>query len=262
MLSLIANKGLGDALYLRALTLRYLEDGEDRINVFTFWPNAFFGLPDCVEIKNPVTMRPDEPGLKYLAYCITCPFPEGHSRAYSQFAMATRRLGFDDVDLKLGWTIQNVELVKMVHAKAAGRPIMLYQPLKQMDHPEARLLRPLDDDFERYLKRNSNYFRIRIGHPNYLSMKRKRRGDYDLDLIGCPISDVFDLAMISTRIFCEPCFLVVLAEATDTEFTCLFSRRAQRERFSIAYNVKPARIFYKPHLATVLYDEEAALVDA
>ena len=254
MISLVANKGLGDALYQRAITWHLLEQGTVPIRVFAWWPDAFLDFPNDVEVMRMELLDKYKVNLRHVAYRLNSP-----KTTTNQFATACQSVGLNGhVDLKLNWKVRNYRLFETVKRRSVGRPILLYQPLKRPRSIEQHRIRPHDAAFERYLKAHvQSHFCIRIGHRAYLSEPWSGGEACHMDLVGkTSIPDLFDLALASDQMFCEPCFIVVLAEAANKPFTCMFAARAKQfDITSVSRNVTPERIFYKPHLATVLYDE-------
>lgn len=250
MIKLNGPKGLGDAIYLRALALHLLDRGET-IDVRTRWPQVFADLP--------VTTRPadnidDYDELKHMTACLYCNVPQ--IRMLDKFRLACLQAGFDEaVELRMGWTIKNAVLIETVKTQAAGRPLMLYQPLKLSRGAEQEALRPRRQAYSGYVNSRTDCFRVKTGHPNHVQMDPAL--DCEMDLIGkASISDVFDVAAASDAIFAEDSYLSILAQALDKPLVCMFSRRALDSRNARLCNSGPARMFTKPRFATAIYDDD------
>jgi hypothetical protein len=246
-IDLNAPKGLGDAIYLRAIVLHLLERG-DEPTVFTRWPDVFADIPATVKRVEDVTGAED---LRHAMYCLFCRVPA--VRALDQFALACLQAGIlEPVALRMDWKIKNDRLVDDIRRRAGSRRILLFQPVK-CANADQEALRPKQDSFARFIA-GGDGFRVKVGNPAHI-----RAGDAtpcDLDLIGkTSISDVFDVASVIDSIYCEPCFLLPLAEAMDKPVVCMFSRRGLASKVERVYNVTPERLFHKKHLATAVYDE-------
>ncbi len=242
MFDLIAAKGLGDALYLRALALHLTECGE-AVRVFTGWPEAFSDLPITVKA---LCDRTGEEDIRHCQYCLHCRLPE--VRKGSMFEMACRQAGvFEDVALRMRWEVKNTALVKQVKRAAAGRPIMVYQPLKPAAGHEQKAMQPRADSFRRYVFK-SDCFRVKLGILD-------DDVSSDMNLVGhTSVADAFDVVSAADLVFGEPCYLITLAQAMDKRYVCMFSNRSKTALQSRVREMTPARFFHKPDLGTALYD--------
>lgn len=247
MIELIAPKGLGDAIYLRAITFHLLGQLE-HVTVYTPWPEVFEDLKITVRKINEQGKACD---LRPLAYSRK----SGCEGPQDQFSRACRRAGFmDKIGLSIFWKVRNTALLDSIRRQAKGRRILMYQSIKDFNNPYQELLRPDVKAFNGFVSKCHEFFRIKVGGKGWLA-PAYRDAPCDLDLVGrTSVHDVFDIASIADTIFCEPCFLVVLAEAMDKPFTCMFSRRGIESAITTVSDINPQRIFNKPHLATAVYD--------
>lgn len=243
-----APKGLGDAIYLRALALHCLNAGE-RVEVCTRWPEVFAGLP--VKIRS-ADRFDDYDALSHMVACLHCQVP--HIRKIDKFRLACLQAGIaEPVELKLNWAVRNRPLVETITEKAAGKPILLFQPLKLAHNEEQKLMQPNAAAYSGFINSKAEFFRVKVGDA---ACVEKSQLDCDLDLIGkASISDVFDIATATDVIFGEMSYLPILAQAMDRKFTAMFSRRGIDSKNKRASGVTPERLIQKPHLATVLFDE-------
>lgn len=250
MVELIAPKGLGDAIYLRAIVF-YLLGLKEQVTVYTPWPMVFDDLPVTVRSMREMDEAKD---LRPVAYSRKGSGPV-LDLSLDQFRRGCLRAGFPDfIGLQMFWKVRNKALLKDIRNKAKGRKIFIYQPVKLSNNPYQEVLRPDVKAFNGFVDKHKDYFRIKIGSLAYLAAD-SAKAPCDLDLIGqTSVHDVFDLASIADAIFCEPCFLVVLAEAMDKPFTCMFARKGLESDMDTVSDITPARIFNKPHLATAVYD--------
>ena len=251
MIELRAPRGLGDAVYLRAVVLHLLAL-EHKVGVHTLWPAAFADLPVRVGNMEDSLGRPN---LRIVAYELGRLNPDN----LSNFATACLRAEITEpVELRLGWTVRNHALLERVTRMAAGRPIMLYQPTKSTRNTEQQLMRPARKVYNAFVAAQKQYFRIKLGQPPFV--ESDAGAPCELDLFGATsIHDMFDLATICDFAFGESCVVPMLAEACDKPFAIMFTRRAldytgsmQNQRIR---NVTPERLFHKKHLGTAVYDE-------
>jgi len=249
MIEIKASKGLGDALYLRAIALHLLERGE-AVTIFTLWPEAFHGVAATVKGLDQLTGAED---LELAAYCVFCRNPALERQ--DQFTRACLQVGIrEPVALRLDWKVRNPALVERIKAQAGGRPILVYQPNKKANNPEQALLRPRSEAFNAHLAAQRECFRVKVG--THHALDRDEGAPCDLDLFDrTSVSDVIDIATAADRFFGETCWLLVAAEALDKPFTCMFSRRGLASPRRRVCNVTPALVFHKPHLTTAVFDE-------
>lgn len=244
MFKLNAGKGLGDAIYLRA-TARHLVSLGEEVEVYTVWPEVFADMPVMIRSVAEIV---DNGDLRHVAPC-NCRIPQ--VEALDQFANATARAGVPDAPLRIDWTVRNPALVDRVRRQAAGRPILLYQPVKRAKNPQQAALRPMREAFNRYVAERTE-FRVKLGHAAWV--EEDNEVACEMDLFGhTSVADVFDIATAANVIFAEPCYLAVLAQAMDKELICMFSRRALSSENVRVSSVTPQRFLHKP--AQAVFDE-------
>lgn len=249
MIEITASKGLGDAIYLRAIVLHLIERRE-RVVVFTQWPDLFSDLP--VEVK-PLTCRTGDEDLRHAKPCLHCRIAAvGHLDAFS---MACLQAGITEpVRLRMDWVPRNRALVERVRRAAAGRPILAFQPLKRATTLSQALERPDRAAYARFIAREVDCFRVKLGHPRYT--QDSGHPACDLDLFGAlSVTDALDVLAISARAFGEPCYVTIAAEAMGKPFTCMFSRRGVDSGHRYASNLKPSRTFHGD-LGRAVFDDE------
>lgn len=244
MISLRASSGLGDAIHLRAAVLHLLSCGES-VGVFTKFPEVFSDLP--------VTIRPLEDGdtcdgLRHFNHKLSM-----EPSCVDAFTGACLRAGIEwPVPLRMNWTVQNHELLAQIRQLAAGRPIFVFQPVKHSSNWQQELLRPSREPYNAFIAKHQDYFRIKLGHPDYV----EDRGEpCELDLMGkASIKDALDIGTIGDLFFGESCYVPMLGEAMDKRYAIMFTRRALNANDRIR-NMTAERLFHKKHLATAVYDE-------
>lgn len=252
MIELSASKGLGDAIYMRAIVLHLLRRGE-QVTVFTAWAEVFDDLP--VTVRGLAERTGDE-DWRHAKPCLHCRIKAvGHLDA---FTMACLQAGIEGpVPLRMDWRVRNIDLVQRVKREAAGRPILLFQPLKKSSNMNQALARPKHGAFAEFLAARADHFRVKVGRPQDLVPDAHL--PCDLDLMGrTSVQDVFDIGTVCDTAFGESCFVLVMAEAMDKPFTWMFSRRGIESGRTHVQNIRPGRVFHKRHLATAVFDEPEA----
>lgn len=246
MIHLNASKGLGDALYLRAVALHLLRRGE-LLTLYSKWPDAFADLAVTVLPRSECEGRDD---LRNVLYSLSRDDPHGKSN----FEAACEKAGIaEPVDLRLDWTVKNPDLIERITEQAAGRKIFVYQPLKFARNNEQRLLRPQREPYNRFIANHREHFRIRLGEPPYVDADRS--APCEMDLLGnSTIHDAFDIGTIGDLFFGESCFIPMLGEASGKRFAIMFTRQALKSDGRIR-NVTPARLFHRKELGEAVYDE-------
>lgn len=242
MYELVAAKGLGDAIYLRALALHLLERGKV-VTVFTRWPDVFADMPVKIEAD-----RTGYEDIRHCAYCLHCRLPE--VRVETMFGMACRQAGVSEpVALRLGWAPRS-----RPPRRLKGR-LLVYQPPKVVNGVEQGLLQPDRAAFRRYITSRTDCIRVKVG------AELGEHGDMpaEVDLVDqTTIPELFDLASAADEFFGEPCALITIAQALDKPAVCMFSAKAKDAKQARVRNLTPARFFHKPELATAIYDAEVA----
>lgn len=250
MIQLRASKGLGDAIYMRAIAL-HLRDRGESVEVFTAWPDVFSDLGVPVRA---LAHASGEEDWRYAKPCLHCRIVSG----MDAFSMACLQAGVDGpVALRIGWSVRNVALADKVRSAAGGRPVLVYQPPKLARNLNETLSRPRAEAYREALASVARgHFVIRLGHPSYTEATRLA---CDLDLFGSvSVTDAIDVCAIADHIFCEPSYMLAAAEALEKPYTCVFSRRAVDSGRTYISNLTPTRLCHKPRLMTAIFDEEAA----
>jgi hypothetical protein len=119
------------------------------------------------------------------------------------------------------------------------------------------LLKPKSFSFARFIAgaKSDEYFRIRMGHSQYV--ETNGHTNYELDLLDkLKVTDVLDVCTVGDVFFGEECYLTHIAEALDRQVICMLSRRAALSKEWVRHRTME-RMFNKPHLASVVYDEAA-----
>lgn len=248
MFELDGSRGLGDALYVRAVALYLLERGE-KLAIFTQWPDVFTDLAVTVRPLTAYTGREDLHHVVSCLHCRVCPV-----KVMDKFTLSCRQAGIeDDVPLRVDWRPRNPALVERIRRKAGGRPVLLYQPPKIAGSDEQREQEPSREAFCRVIDHYAGtHYRVKTGHGKYVH----GYGACEMDLFGkLTVTDALDLCTVADLSFSTPSFLGIMAEAQDKPHLCMFTRRAAVSPYVRARNLTPARFFHKPELGTAIYDE-------
>lgn len=242
-----AAKGLGDAIYLRAVVLHLLAQGET-LTVVTGWPDVFSDLPVTVK---PLSSATGDEDWHHAKPCLHCRIITD----VDQFAMACRQAGITEpVELRMNWRVKNTDLVARIKREAAGRKVFVYQPLKKASNVNQDLARPQWGAFRKVVEKHADHFRVRLGHPAHLD---DTPAPCELDLFGkTSVTDAFDIATIADVFFGEPCYLFILAQAMNKPSISMFSGRGADSGRHRIVNFSPERLFHKRHLTSAIYDDE------
>lgn len=246
MVRLVAPKGLGDAVYLRAIVLHLIGRGE-KVAVSTEWPQALDGLG--VEFRSRADVDSTYRPAGFSLHHKLAGLHEGYA-GLDQFEICCRRAGLDEepVTLQIQWAVKNKWLCKKVRSDAAGRPILIYQPRKRQGQSD---LTPKLEAFDEWLDAHKEFYRVRVGNKSFINADESR--DCDLNLVGATlVSDVFDLATVADLFFSEPSYLGMLAEAIDKPSVWMLSRDTVNQ--DDWNHLTPQRMFHKPHLSRAVYD--------
>jgi len=243
-----APKGLGDAICLRAVALHLVERGEP-VQLFTPWPDVFAGLP---VIACPPSEIDDDTDLRHVAAC-SCRIER--VQALDMFTNAKQRAGVPDAEFRIDWRIQNKALVLDLKRRAEGRPILVFQPVKRANTPAQAMVRPNADAFGQLIAKQRECFRVKVGHPSFVD--DDAHVPCEFDLFGkTSVSDVLDVVSAADRVFSEPCFLALAAQAMNKHLVCMFSTRALASDNPRVGNMRPQRIFHKPRLCMAVWDDQ------
>lgn len=244
MFVVMAAKGLGDAIHMRALVRHVM--AREPVTVFTGWPDVFADLPISVK---PLKARTGEEDIRHCNSCLHCRLPE--TRITSLFEMACRQAGVSEpVELRIDWRVMNRGLVDTIRIEAGSRKVLVYQPPKIVR--TARELRPKTEAFLGYLERQAGCYRVKVGHAG--AVQEMPEAPAELDLFGkTSVTDLLDIGSAADAFFSEPSYLPILAEAMGKPYACLFTHRAAQAGDSRVRNLTPERLFHTA-LGTAIYD--------
>lgn len=250
MINLDGSKGLGDALYVRAVARHLLFKEGKEVIVYTRWADIFSDLPLTVK---PLDARTGAEDLHHVVYCSHCRVQQPASLDF--FTLACRQAGImDEVHLFIDWKIRNQPLVDSIQEAAKGRRVFVYQSPKKAVNAEQEAMRPNRAAFNRYVANHNDCFRVRLGHPS--AVEDDQSAPHEMDLFGkISVTDALDVGSIAHLLFSDPSFITVMAESMGKRFTAMLSRRAETFPNVRARNATADRLFHNKNLLTVVYDE-------
>lgn len=233
-------KGLGDAIYVRAIALHLIGQGKT-VAVSTHWPDVFFGVP--------VTIVPPSGNELHIGFSLRHPLDDGIYSEFAgmnQFDIWCRRAGIaEPVKFDIQWQVQNRNLVRLIRRKAAGRKILVYQPRKK-ENP----LSPRRNPFYAWAHERSDCYRVRVGHPQFVE---GAVSDCEMDLVGkTGVTDILDVATVADLFFGDLSYLGIVADALGKRSVCMLSREIAASPEWRHLNAQ--RLFRNPHLAELVYD--------
>lgn len=249
MINLNGSKGLGDALYVRAVA-RHLVNRNKDVTVFTRWPVVFDGMPLTIR---PLEARNDAEDLRHVIYCSHCRVNEPQSLNF--FTLACKQAGIvEQVELYIDWQVKSRKLVDTIRDKARGRRVFVYQSPKRANSAEEASLRPHRSAFNSFVANHGDCFRVKLGHSSSVDIDASVPCDLDL-FDKTTVQEALDVCASADLLFSDPSFVTVMGEAMGKRFTAMLSRRAAESPSLRARSATPERLFHNKHLMTVVYDE-------
>lgn len=239
-------RGLGDALYLQSV-VRHLVNKGQKLHVMTDWPDVFEPLSDEVMLHPFSRERIDV----IAHYTI-----RKHYTDTTQFKDCCIQAGITEpVELRLDWTVKNASLVASVKSKAAGKPIMLVEmirnPMNRSDRFGIELLPDLELMQEVLTKLKEQYFLVQVGRGKELF----KFDGIDLDLTNATtVSDLIDLAYASSAMYGYCSFFVPLAESLNKKSLFVWSRRGLNSNEQFIRTITPQKILHKRDISHYIVD--------
>jgi hypothetical protein len=169
-----------------------------------------------------------------------------HFEGMDQFSICCRRAGIAEaVKLDLRWKVANRGLVERIRRKAAGRPVLVYQPRKRNNE-----MSPEPTPFYAWVRKRSDCYRVRVGHPKYVESVVS---ECELDLFGkTEVADILDVATAADLFFGDLCYLGIVADALGKPSVCMLSRQAIAQPEWC--HLTAQRMFRNANLATLDFD--------
>lgn len=228
-----AGSGLGDAIYLRSIVVRFLEQGH-LLEVLSDYPDVFAGLPvktnefsrARIDIIAHYTSRKSQPSS-------------------TQFQdMCASALVAWPVPLHIDWETRNAGLLRDVRSLAGERKVMLMHggraPMARTDGFGAELL-PRAEVMNLALEAvasRGNWFLVQVGQGKQVYPLR-----CDLDLQNqTSVTDLFDLAQFCDAVLSPCCFMVPLAESFSKKILAIWSAAGLSSMQSFISSVTPAKV--------------------
>lgn len=258
MINLVAPKGLGDAIYLRAVAEHLLSQGK-QLKLWTRWRDIFSDLPvdiatdkEMADLENKKD-KPEHHKLNAVTACLHCRVP--YIMGLDKFTLACLQAGIEEpIELKINWHTADYNLISTIKEKANGKPIMVYQPLRKGRTPDDEVMRPKQEAFTAFINSKTDYFKIKLGHFDYLNDSRNLACDLNFIDKTTP-AEALDIVSIADLVVGENCYLPIVAQAMDRKFVLMMARAAAQSERPKVHGVLPHRMVQKPHLGKVIWDE-------
>lgn len=231
-LSIRANSGLGDSIYLQSVARWFVEQGH-HVEACSAWPDVFRPLGDRVTVsafrRHPVD--------RLAAYTL-----RKGNRSTTQFQDCCIQAGAPrDTPLRLDWTPANWDLVRRIKALA---PVVIVPvaraPFDRKDGFGAELL-PDCSVIDRaiWLLRDLGVRIVQVGKGKPLF----RFTGIDLDLAGeTSVSDLIDVAWSADGVLGYVSFMVPLAESLDKPGLFVWSRLGLNSTRDFIAQITPKKI--------------------
>lgn len=232
--------GLGDALYVQAITRHLVNQGE-RLEVCTKWSEVFRYLP----VRIAPFSRSD---IQYLAH-----YSQRKGQPSKQFDDCRISCGIrEPVELKIDWQTTNPALVSSLQV---GKPIVCVQlprnPMGRTDGFGAELLpdcRAIQHAIDA-IKGRATVVQIGAGAALH------RFTGIDVDLSNkTSVSELLDVASIASAFIGYCSFVVPLAESFNRPLLAVWSRRGTKASSLFVRQITPQKILYKPTSSHVFDD--------
>lgn len=240
-----SGKGLGDSLYLQSVVRHLVENGRDNIEVCTSWPDVFRPLNGKVHVS---PFRRD---------CVDASFHYISRKRISetdQFTDCCIAAGIKEkIDLRLDWTPVNRRLLD--NMRNVGKPIVLVQlPRDPMGRPDGfgNDLLPNCKTIQKAIdKLGERAFTVQVGAGKPLHRFR----NIGLDLANrTSVSDLLDVASISSGALGYCSFIVPLAESLNKPVLLVWSRQGTQSRNDFIRAITPQKIFFRSSSTYVMDD--------
>lgn len=238
--------GLGDALYVQSAARHLIELGHE-VEACSNYPDVFRSLN---------------------GKCIASPFRRDSIDRlvhYSQRRLVKETDQFRDcciqaglkgkVDLRLDWSVKNVELYERVKSAAWGRPIIVVQlprlPMNRQGYedllPDCRALQRAIDGLH---KRGAFVVQVGSGAPKFTF------SGIDLDLANqTSVSDLIDAVFAADICLGYVSFLLPLAESLSKPTLMVWSRKNLNSTNSIMRTITPEKIIHRRDLVQTVMDD-------
>lgn len=243
-----SGSGIGDNLYLQSI-VRHLVGLGAKLQVCTSYPELFqFDVSFDKFEKSKVDY--------------VCHYVSGKSNPdTNQFQDMHRAIKIEHCELKLDWTVKNINLCNKIKAQAAGKPILFVHggraPMARTDGFGAELLP--DERVFRYIldQLRSKYFTVYCG-------KGQKIFEFavDLDLNDrTSVTDILDIASICDRFYGQCSFIIPLAESFDKKLLTLFSSKGFLSPREFIRKITPKKVLSKSSSTYVIDDWSTNQID-
>lgn len=230
-------RGLGDALYVRAVAEKLKQKGP--VTALTDYADVFIG--------SGIKVAPfQRNGAGIVAHYV-------HSRANedtTQWQDVCRSAGIN-AELRFSWKVQNAGLVRSVREKARGRAVVLVhggrEPMDRKDGFGLALM-PKQEAFDAVLRSMRGCFLVQIGKAEQIYPLA-----CDLDLNGqTTVSDVLDLAWDCDAVITQCGFPIPLAECFDKPLLAVWGAAHKTSNHVFIRQTTPQKVLSSPRDSFVM----------
>lgn len=243
-LAIRGGSGLGDALYVQAISRHLVGQGRE-LEVCTRWPQVFAPLEPSVTYSDFRRLNIDVLATYSLRRKI---------RDTDQFQDCCIQAGIEDpVELKLDWKPKHSALIDLLRGQR--KPVIAVQlPRLPMDRkdgfgedllPDCRVIQKGID------RLNGDAFIVQIGAGEPLH----RFDGIDLDLANkTTVPDLIDVASVVGGFLGYVSFIVPLAESLSKPSLLIWSRRGMNSHQPLVRRLVPKKVLHKPTSRAVIDD--------
>lgn len=234
-------RGLGDALYVRAVAEAYIRKGE-QVSVCSDYADVFIGSGATVEpfCRNRVEVVAHYVGRKHIS-------------GTNQWEDVCISAGVIGAALSFKWEVRNRVLVDYLKAAANGKPIIMVNggrpPMNRTDGFGDEML-PNRAAFDAALDALDGCFTVEVGKGAELYPLRA-----DVDLADrTSVSDLLDIAWIAQGLVGQCSFMIPLAEAFDKPLLVVWATKGLKSREQFIRLCTPQKILSKASSRHVMDD--------
>lgn len=241
-------RGLGDALYVRAIVDHLAREGA-KLSILSDYPQVFIGAKAH-------SVRPFE----RIRVDVTAHYVGGKKNpATTQWQDVCESVGVD-APLRVDWKPQSKELARSIRERAHGRPVILVhggrRPMDRRDGFGIELM-PSKTIFDLVLDELSDCFLVQIGRAEKLYELK-----CSLDLNGSTsVADLLDIALLACDGVVAQCsFAIPLAEVFDRPLLAVWGSNYQFSREPFIRQTSPKKVLSGKKDCYVMDNWDAALI--
>lgn len=233
--------GLGDAIYVRVIADHLIACGYE-VEACTNYPEVFLGS------------RAKTSPFRRNRVDVLCHYSARKYRLdTTQWEDVCGTAGLGALPLRIEWAVRNIGLVERILQEAGGRKIVVVHggrvPMGRTDGFGKELL-PCRSAFDATLAELNDCFLVQVGKGEQLYRIRS-----DLNLCGeTSVSDLFDIASISSGMVAQCSYAVPLAECLDKPLLAIWSAAGMKSSQQYVKAITPKKILSKASSSFVVDD--------